>query len=376
MTFVFYAQIHQPLRLTDYRIFDVGSDKEYIDHELNKRVLLDCAKRCYRPALRILKRALDTVPTAKVAFSISGLALEQLESFAPEVLFDIEDLLGTGRVELLAESYYHSLSYVRDPERFFEEVALHRDAIEKRFSITPRVLRNTELIFDQELAQHAQERGFSHVLACIPGEQGVIRVAKSPVIIPLKSVELSDDIAFRFSDHSWREYPLSAAKYAQWVSEADHAHIFIDFETFGEHHREETGILSFLEELFPALARQGVAFALPSELEASRTINVSGVTSWADRELDLSAWLSNRIQKAAFEAIWSLEERARASGFERTWRELLTSDHFYYMATKNSADGIVHAYFNPYGSPYEAFIRYMNVVKDLSERIETHSIVT
>jgi alpha-amylase len=376
MTFVLYAQIHQPLRLSDYRVFDVGSDKEHLDRELNKRILLDCAKRCYRPALAILKRSLEQVPESKIAFSISGLALEQLETFAPEVLFDIEDLLATGRVELLAESYYHSLSYVREPERFFEEVALHRTAMEKRFSVTPRVLRNTELIFDEALAHQAHERGFSHVLACIPNEEGVVRVAKSPIAIPLKNVELSDDIAFRFSDHTWSSYPLSASTYAQWVSKADHAHVFIDFETFGEHHREETGILSFLEELFLALERLEVAFALPSELEASRTISVKGTTSWADRELDLSAWLGNRIQKAAFEAVWALEESALGTAFERSWRELLTSDHFYYMATKTSADGIVHSYFNPYGSPYEAFIRYMNVVKDLRERIETKTIVT
>lgn len=369
MSFVFYAQIHQPLRLSDYRVFDVGSDKEYFDGELNKRILLDCARRCYRPTLRILKRALEDVAEAKLSFSISGLVLEQLESYAPEVLFDIEDLLSTGRVELFCESYYHSLSYVRDPDRFFEEVAMHRDAMTKRFGVVPRVLRNTELIFDESLAQHAHAHGYSHVLACIPNEEGVVRIAKSPVTVPLKSVRLSDDIAFRFSDHTWAEYPLSAATYARWVSEADHAHVFIDLETFGEHHREETGILSFLEELFPALARQGVGFALPSELEASRTISVSGTTSWADRELDLSAWLGNRIQKAAFEAIWALEEAAFESGHERTWRELLTSDHFYYMATKSSADGIVHSYFNPYGSPYEAFIRYMNVVKDFGERI-------
>ena len=372
MSVVFYLQIHQPLRLSDFRVFDVGSGKEYFDHDLNKRIIMECAKRSYRPALAILKRSLAQVPSAKIAFSISGLALEQLEEFAPEVLFDIEDLLDTGRVELFAESYYHSLSSVRDADSFFAEVEMHRDAIEERFGTRPSVLRNTELIFSEDFAREAEKRGFSHVLACVANESGTVRVRGADVTVALKSVELSDDIAFRFSDPSWKEYPLSAARYAKWVSEADSAHIFIDFETFGEHHREDSGILSFLEELFPALEKEGASFAHVSELEASRTITHEGTSSWADRELDLSAWLGNRIQKAAFEAIWSLEDDAKERGEERTWRRLLTSDHFYYMATKGAADGIVHSYFNPYGSPYEAFIRYMNVVKDFRERLETN----
>lgn len=371
MTFSFYCEIHQPLRLTDYRVFDIGSDKPYFDDELNRRVLLDCAARSYRPALEILKRSLSAVPGARFALSISGVALEQLESFAPEVVFDIEDLVATGRVELLAESYYHSLAYVRDPDRFWSEVERHAQAIEDRFGTRPRGLRNTELIFNEDLAREAERRGFAYTLACVPGEQGTVRVKNATIPVPLKSVDLSDDVAFRFSDPNWREYPLSASKYAKWIAAEDQANIFIDFETFGEHHRKETGILAFLEELFPALEHVGVSFSLPSELEATRTISVEGYSSWADQELDLSAWLGNRIQKAAFEAIWDLADAAVAAGpeLERVWSELLTSDHFYYMATKTAADGIVHSYFNPYGSPYEAFIRYMNVVKDLRERL-------
>ena len=378
MTFTLYCEIHQPVRLTDYRVFDIGSDKPYFDDDLNRRVLLDCAARSYRPALTILKHALETVPDARFALSVSGIALEQLEAYAPEVVFDIEDLVSTGRVELLAESYYHSLSYVRDPERFWREVERHASAIERRFGTRPRGLRNTELVFNEALAAEAEKRGFAYVLACVPGEQGTVRVKNATIPIPLKSVELSDDVAFRFSDPGWSEHPLSAAKYARWIATEDQANVFIDFETFGEHHRKETGILAFLEELFPALERADVSFALPSELEATRTIAIEGYMSWADRELDLSAWLGNRIQKAAFEAIWDLEDAALAAGAEteRVWSQLLTSDHFYYMATKTAADGIVHSYFNPYGSPYEAFIRYMNVVKDLRERLERSARTT
>ena len=390
MSIVLYFQVHQPYRLCDYRVFDIGSGKAYFDEERNRREVRRIANRCYLPANAILLDLLRTHPQFSVSFSISGTALEQFEEYAPEVLHSFQELVETGRVELLSESYHHSLAFVHDREEFWEQVALHREAVERHFQITPRVLRNTELVFHNDLAREAEARGYQGVLCegadrLLTGRPSgnVYRAQGAQIPLLLKNYRLSDDIAFRFSDQSWSHYPLSAERYVAWIEEslrtAHLVNLFLDYETLGEHQDASSGIHQFLSS-FPSLAlARGVRFLTCSQAlarhEPEDRIDASSYTSWADEARDLSAWLGNQIQQTSAQSAYALRPRVLAAGDPRIladWRRLLTSDHFYYMCTKWFADGDVHKYFNPHETPYDAFISYMNAIEDVRMRIEGH----
>lgn len=315
--------------------------------------------------------------------------MEQMESFGTDVLDSFRRLVDTGRAELLSETYYHSLSFLYSRDEFAEQVKLHRDKEHSLFGVTPRVFRNTELIFSNEVAQAAAELGYTGILA-----EGADHVLdwRSPnflytakgannIKLMLKNYKLSDDIAFRFGSRSWAEYPLTAPKFSQWVNaingNGDVVNLFMDYETFGEHQWEDTGIFKFLESLPREILRHpDNDFVTVSEAveryEPVSELDVPHYVSWADTERDLSAWLSNEIQYDAIGKLYALEGEVKKSGDRRImedWRRLTTSDHFYYMCTKWWNDGDVHKYFNPYESPYDAFISYMNVLEDLKMRL-------
>lgn len=391
----FYFQVHQPLRVRKYRIFDVGQNSSYWSDEgegnlNNKAIIEKVASKCYLPANAVLLENIKNNPDFKASFSISGVALEQLERNAPQVIDSFKALVDTGNVELLSETYHHSLSSIYSEEEFGNQVRLHRKKIRELFGVTPSVFRNTELIYSNDIARMAEGMGFKGVLA-----EGADRILgwRSPAFVYkpigtnnikllLKHYRLSDDIAFRFSQRSWEGWPLTAPKFANWVSahngNGDTINLFMDYETFGEHQWEDTGIFEFLRYLPEEILKNpDNNFVTPSEAvdryEAKDELDVPSYVSWADTERDLSAWTGNDLQKEALETLYELGKEIVNIDDPKLiedWRKLQTSDHFYYMCTKWWNDGDVHKYFSPYESPYEAFIAYMNVMQDLRLRLD------
>lgn len=388
-----YFQVHQPYRVKNYKIFDIGNDSEYFNGDKNldnRRIFEKVSKKSYLLANKILFRLLKKHPEFRISFSLSGVFLEQAEEFCPAVLKSFKELIDTGQVEILDETYYHSLSFLHSVEEFVSQIKLHRNKIKELFGVTPIVFRNTELIYNDKIGKIIEELGYEGILT-----EGVDKVlaGKSPNFIYraegtkklkllLKNYKLSDDIAFRFSDKNWKGYPLTIEKYGQWIGAleglGDVVNLFMDYETFGEHQWEDSGIFKFLEK-FPEelLKNPEINFVTPSEA-IKKYKPVAGLTvpnyiSWADTERDLSAWYSNDIQKDAMKKLYSLEKKilfSRDKNLITDWRRLTTSDHFYYMCTKYFSDGDVHAYFNPYESPYDAFIAFMNVLNDIQLRLE------
>jgi alpha-amylase len=385
----FYFEVHQPYRLRPFDIFQVGKQHEYFDDRLNCDLMRKVARKCYVPANEALLRLIERHEGRfRVAFAITGVALEQMHSYAPEALESFQELVDTGAVELLGETYYHSLASLYDRAEFREQVTMHSDLMESLFGVRPSVFRNTELIYDDALAREVAALGFRGVLA--EGADDVL-AGKSPnhvytaddtqLALLLKNHRLSDDIAFRFSNQGWENFPLTADKFARWIHEAhdqaDTINLFMDYETFGEHQWSETGIFQFLDQLPAAvLAHPDFGFRTPSEVIASAPnlgpLHFPRTVSWADSERDVSAWAGNDMQQRAIARVYELGARVKQSrpALLSLWRKLTTSDHFYYMSTKWFGDADVHAYFSPFESPYEAFIAYMNVLSDLEARLD------
>lgn len=386
-----YFQVHQPFRLKRYRFFDVGKDHYYYDDYMNKHILKKVANRCYLPTNELLYNLLTEFDGKfKISFSLTGIFLDQLELYAPEVIASFKKLAKTGHVEFLAETYSHSLAAMGSPEEFAAQVNMHREKIKSMFGLTPVVFRNTELVYSDTIGEQVSKMGFKSMLA--EGAKHVLGW-KSPnflyynVIDPrlkvlLRNYKLSDDIAFRFSNQSWNEWPLKSETYHQWLkgtpANEDFVNLFMDMETFGEHQPVESGIHQFLEHLVRGIVRDPeTGFAFPSEIaeqhQAVGPLSVPYPSSWADEERDLSAWLGNEMQKEAFKKLYSLRKlvlQANDPELTKDWAYLQASDHLYYMSTKFFADQSVHNYFNPYNSPYDAFINYMNILSDFIIRLE------
>ena len=389
-TICLYFQVHQPFRFRRYRFFDIGNDHYYYDDYTNESILNKVANRCYLPANQLLLKMIKKHKGKfKVAFSITGMAMEQFKLYAPEVIDSFKELAQTGHVEFLGETYSHSLVALNDENEFFTQVKAHSDLMKSTFGQEPKVFRNTELIYSDMMGEMVAKMGFKAMLT--EGAKHILGW-KSPnfvycnninprLKIILKNFKLSDDIAFRFGNRGWAEWPLTAEKYIRWIKELDDKNeiinLFMDYETFGEHQFKETGIFDFLESLpVEAFKQKGIAFATPSEVADNSVpiapINVPHPISWADEERDLTAWLGNEMQQEAFDKLYSLLPkiyRTKDSKLLTDWSHMQCSDHFYYMCTKYFSDGDVHAYFNPYETPYEAFINYMNVLSDFTIRL-------
>lgn len=390
-TISFYFQIHQPFRLKRYRFFDIGSDHYYYDDYHNETIISRIAEHSYVPALQVLQEMVESSGGKfKVAFSISGTALEQLEIYAPEVIDNLKTLAKTGCVEFLAETYAHSLASLYDEDEFERQVKLHTKKIHSLFGQTPTVFRNTELIYCDELGEKIQDLGYNGVL--VEGAKHILgwkspnfvySCASRPKLkLMMRNFRFSDDITFRFSDHSWSGFPLTADKYAEWIAKTPenepNINIFMNFDTFGELQPEYSGIFNFLRALPRCAAEFGIDFKTPSEVFASTkavdSIHVLHPVSWADEERDTSAWLGNRLQQDAVSKLYSVGERVRLSRDKRLlqdWNYLQSSDHFYYMSTKRSSDGAVHSHFSPYDTPFDAFTNYMNVLGDFIDRVNS-----
>jgi alpha-amylase len=386
----FYFQVHQPFRLRHYTLFD--KTPNYFDDFRNASICRKVANKCYLPTNRLL---LDTIRRYegrfKISFSLTGVVLEQFQQFCPEVMSTFDALAQTGCVEFLAETYYHSLSFLYSRQEFVEQVAMHAKLIQKLFGQTPRVFRNTELIYNNQLAEAIEAMGkFDAVITegadHILGHRNSNFVYRPPntknLKLLLKNYSLSDDIAFRFSNRGWNEYPLLANKFAAWVDRINGngqvVNLFMDYETFGEHQWKDTGIFDFMAHLpQEVLKNPDNDFKTPSEVadayQSMDVVDVPHIISWADTERDLSAWLGNAMQSNALHEVYRIEKLVKQTCDEQLladWRKLQTSDHFYYMCTKYFADGDVHKYFNPYDSPYDSYINYMNVLNNLKSRCE------
>jgi len=425
----FYFQVHQPFRMRKYTVFDIARNHKYFNDKKNREVMLKVAKKCYLPMNNlILNQISETDGKFKAAFSLSGTFMEQAEQHCPEVIDSFKDLAKTGNVEFLGETYYHSLAFIHSRPEFREQVKMHSKKISQLFKQKPSVFRNTELIYNNEVADEASRMGFSTVLA--EGADHILngrspnlvysagssrenapefqagtnkismnKVSPNKVSLLLKNYRLSDDIAFRFSNQAWEGWPLSAEKFSSWVNDsafgnvavgendasnysaAHSVNLFMDYETFGEHQWAESGIFNFMKQL-PAelLKNPNNNFMTPSEVSrvypSKGALDIPNLVSWADMERDVSAWLGNKLQESAARELYLLERpikrHCEVTGdltMLNDWRMLQTSDHFYYMCTKYFSDGDVHKYFNPYETPYEAYMYFMNILNDLKIRL-------
>ncbi|HVV26075.1 MAG TPA: glycoside hydrolase family 57 protein [Candidatus Saccharimonadales bacterium] len=390
---VLYLHVHQPYRIRHYTIFDAGTQHDYFDapyddRENNERILKKVAEKSYLPTNQRLLKLLQTHPEFKLSLSLSGLVIEQLERWSPEALQSFKDLCATGRVEIVGETFHHSLAFFYSRPEFEMQVEMHRQKVQAVFGQTPQVFRNTELAYTNELATWADQAGYKGILTegwdPILGWRSpnfVYRPAGTEQIrLLMKNYKLSDDIAFRFGDRGWKEWPLTADKFAHWMSEDYHAtnfNLFMDYETFGEHQWEASGVFDFLEHL-PGewLKTEDHTFMTVSQaaesFEPVDEVDVPGIVTWADTERDLSAWTGNAMQAGAIQSLYNLEQRVLETGdwaLIEDWRRLQTSDHFYYMCTKWFNDGDIHAYFSPYETPYVAYINFMNAFRDLQLRL-------
>jgi len=395
---VLYFHVHQPYRIRRYDMFKIGDNDAYFDSSSqrldNKKIFKKVANKCYYPTNKILLDLLNAHKNFQISFSISGVFIDQLKEYEPELLKSFQELFNTGKVELVSETYHHSLAALYSDAEFSKQIELHQEAGVDLFNQKPTSFRNTELIYNNHIAQSAEKMGYQTILA-----EGVDRYLgwRSPnfvyqpegtsnIRLLLKNYKLSDDIAFRFSSKEWEEWPLTTEKYASWINNingnGDLINLFMDYETFGEHQWSDTGIFDFLHHLptelmkhpdntFMTVSQASHAFPIRDVVDMPET------TSWADVERDTSAWTSNPMQQEAIKTLFDLEKEVlntKDDSLITDWRRLTTSDHFYYMCTKWFADGDVHKYFSPNHTPYEAYVHYMNVLQDLRQRVYAYKV--
>jgi alpha-amylase len=390
---VLYLHVHQPYRIRHYTIFDAGINHDYFDatyddQTSNERIVKKVAEKSYLPTNARLLQMLKEHPEFKLSLSITGTVIDQLAQWAPEALASFQELVKTGRVEIVAETYYHSLAFFYSRSEFESQVKMHADRVKEVFDYTPTSFRNTELCYNNDIAYWADKAGYKAVLAegwdPVLGWRSpnyVYRPAYTDnVRLLMKNYKLSDDIAFRFGDRSSPVWPLTAEKFTGWLADnqdATNFDLFMDYETFGEHQWGDTGIFEFLSHLPKEwLKNDHHTFMTVTEAaesyEAKDQVDVPNTVTWADTERDLSAWLGNSMQTGSIQALYDLQDRileTKDMGLISDWRKLTTSDHFYYMCTKWFNDGDIHAYFSPYDTPYEAYMDFMNAYHDLKFRL-------
>lgn len=389
----FYMHVHQPYRVRQYSVFDTAFNHNYFDgHDSpqdNEAIFKKVAEKSYRPMNKTLEKLLKKHPEFKFSISITGTFIEQAAMWAPDVLESFQRLVATGRVEVVAETYYHSLAFFYDCDEFERQVEAQMAKIKETFGVKPTAFRNTELAYNNDLAKWAEEFGFKAIIA--EGWDPVLEWRSSNFVyrpdgtekigLLLKNYQLSDDIAFRFSNRGWSEWPLTADKFNQWVQATPNEpliNLFMDYETFGEHQWADTGIFDFFEEFIARWLDDGKVFhtvtSAVKDNDAVGELSVPQTITWADSERDLSAWLGNKMQQEALTYVYNMADDILRTGdmeLIADWRKLQTSDHFYYMSSKYWSDGDVHTYFSPYESPYDAFLYYLNAIRDLRFRLHS-----
>lgn len=392
-TIALYLKTHQPFRIKPYRAFDIGHDHEYFNDTSEKntnnvKILKKICEKSYKPTNKLLLELLKKHKEFTFSISLSGVLLEQLEKNSPDTLETFKKLIDTGRVEVLGETYYHSLAFYYSLSEFEEQVRLQNKIIKRLFGVTPKVFSNTELAYRNDLASWADNAGYKGVVA--EGWDPILGwrtsnfvyepVGTKKIKLLLKNYRLSDDIAFRFSNKEWSEWPLTADKFSQWVNavngNGETVNLFMDYETFGEHQWESTGIFEFLRHMpKEILKNKDNGFLTLSQTcknyVARDKVDMPHIVTWADTERDLSAWTGNSMQQSSLSELYRIENKILDTKNKKIiddWRKLQTSDHVYYMCTKWFSDGDVHKYFSPYDSPYEAFIAFSNALADLKMR--------
>ncbi len=387
----FYFQVHQPFRLRTYRFFDIGQQHDYYDEYANRFHIQQIAERSYLPANKIL---LDLIrkfgDKFRIAFSITGSAMEQFENYAPELIKSFQELAKTGNVEFLAETYMHSLASLKSKDEFAHQVKLHEEKVERLFGIKPKTFRNTELIYNDEIGQTIFNLGYStvitegakHILGWKSPNLLYCSAANPKIKLLLRNFQLTDDMSIRFSVKEWSEYPLTTEKFSGWIKalgdKSEVINLFMDYESFGVKQRKETGIFEFLETLPETIFKNtDYTFFTPSQvakvLQPASPLHIPYPVSWADEERDITNWLGNEMQNEAFDKLYNLEllvKNCKDYPIQSDWKRLQSSDHFLYMSTKWFSDGIGSTNYNPYNSPYDAFINYMNVLADFEMRVK------
>jgi len=387
-----YFEVHQPMRLNHFTVFKIGANhdrfSDYFNDKLNQEIFEKVAKKCYLPTNKILLDLINKYDGKfRVSFSLTGTFIEYCERYMPSVLDSFKDLFATGAVDLIEETYFHSLSSLYDDlDEFEKQVQMHRQMIKRIFNYEPKIFRNTETIYDNRIARKIAELGYKGIITegadKILGWRSpnfIYKPVNANIKVLMRNYNLSDDVGFRFSSRNWPGFPLTADKYANWMSNSfgDVINLFMDYETFGEHQWIETGIFEFLKHLpGEVFKHDNLDFATVSEAvekyKPVGEIDVPWAISWADEDRNVSTWLGNDMQIACFNELKNIGRKLKEKANERllkTWRRLQTSDHLYYCSTKGLADGAVHAYFSPYDSPYEGFMNYMNVLQDLKQRV-------
>lgn len=388
-----YFEVHQPVRLNHFSVFNIGNTNDtystYFDHRKNRAIFEKVARKCYLPTNQLMLELIRKFDGKfRVSYSLTGTFVEYCELFMPWVLDTFQDLYNTGNVEFLDETYFHSLSGLYDElDEFEEQVKMHRQMMKRIFNYKPKVFRNTEVIYDNRIAHKVADMGYQGILT--EGTEKILgwrspnylyKPVNTDLKVLLRNYQLSDDVGFRFSARQWTGYPLTAEKYAQWMSrcDGDIINLFLDYETFGEHQWTETGIFDFLEHLPNEVLKHGnLDFVTVSDAikryKPLGEIDAPWAISWADEDRDVSTWLGNNMQMACFNELKEIGKKLKKKGDEDllyTWRLLQTSDHLYYVSTKGFEDGAVHAYFSPYEIPYDGFINYMNILQDLKQKAE------
>lgn len=392
---VLYLHVHQPHRIKNYSVFDTAQSHDYYNANdwnadwNNERIFRKVAEKSYRPMNKLLKELLDKHPEFRVSLSITGTFIEQCEMWDPKLLRSFQELVATGRVEIVGETYQHSLAFFYSRFEFEKQVLMHREKVRQLFGVTPTSFRNTELAYNNQLGEWAESAGYKAILAegwdPVLGWRSPNFAYRPPYAkrtrLLVKNYRLSDDVAFRFSNQGWPEYPLTADKYLSWLEASPNEplrNLFMDYETFGEHQWEDTGIFDFMREITKRWIEAGHDFKTVTEAaeeEPKDVLDMPHTITWADSERDLTAWNGNRMQQEALRMIYELEDAVLKTGDDALasdWRFLQTSDHFYYMCTKYFSDGDVHAYFSPYESPYDAFVYFMNALRDIRWRVSEH----
>ena len=388
----FYFEVHHPEQLRQYHFFDIGKQHDYFDYYRNRTEIEQLARECYLPANALLLELIERYRGRfKVAFSLSGSAIELLELHAPEVIHSFQALARTGQVEFLCEPYAHSLSSLSaDTNEFERDVKRHIQRIEALFGQTPVTFRNTSLIYSDSIGERIARLGFHTILTegakHILGWRNPNFVHHHPndekVKILLKNAKLSDDISLRFSSKDWNEYPLTAEKYAHWLKDSlrdsDVVNLFMHYQALGKYNTPDSGIFDFLRYLPQyVLDDPQYAFMTPKEVVATfvpkEAIYVPNPISWTDEERDITSWLGNELQQNAFEELFALSGKVKATGdeaIERTYSRLQCSNHFNYMSTKFIPVEQRLKKVSPYPSPYDAYINYMNVLSDFTLEVD------
>lgn len=388
----FYFEVHQPIRLQQFSPVNINEKNDalsiYFNHDFNRGIFQKVAEKCYIPTNKMLLELIKKFEGKfRISFSITGTFIETCKRYMPSLLESFVQLFDTGAVDLIEETYFHSLASLYDDlDEFKEQVIIHRQVMKRLFHYQPTIFRNTEVIYDNRIAKIIAHMGYKGIIT--EGTEKILgrrspnylyKPSNCDMKVFLRNYRLSDDIGFRFSTHDWIEYPLTADKYAHWLSKSkgDIINLFMDYETFGEHQWRETGIFEFLRFLPGEIFRySNLDFVTVSEALQRYTtvgdIDVPWAISWADEDRNVSTWLGNDMQIACFnilQEIGRLVKKQQKTELLYAWRLLQSSDHLYYMSTKGQKDGTVHTYFRPYDSPYKAFNNYLNILQDLRNKL-------